>query len=326
MAGVTGGAKGGTDTEDAKAGLAAAGAAGTLVLRWLDGLAARRGASPHTVTAYRRDLAGYLGFMARHLGGLPGPEALCAVEAQDLRAWMAEARGRGLSARSVARALSAVRAFHRWLAETEGLAAPAIHAARAPRRKPRLPRPIDETGARALIDEAGAAHPEPWIAARDVAVLTLLYACGLRISEALDLPWTAHPIGETLRVRGKGAKERMLPVLPAARAAVATYVRLCPHHPGAGGALFLGARGGPLNPRLVQKLVAECRARLGLPATATPHALRHSFATHLLSAGGDLRAIQTLLGHATLATTQIYTGVDEARLLEVYEKSHPRSG
>jgi integrase/recombinase XerC len=178
----------------------------------------------------------------------------------------------------------------------------------------------------ALIDRAGLQHPEPWIAARDAAVLTLIYACGLRVSEALGLPRRAHPLGATLRVAGKGGKERIVPVVPAAQAAVADYVARCPHDPGPDGALFLGARGGRLNPRLVQKVMADCRAQLGLPATATPHALRHAFASHLLQAGGDLRAIQTLLGHASLSSTQVYTAVDEARLMEIYDKAHPRAG
>jgi len=239
---------------------------------------------------------------------------------------MAEARRGGLSARSLARALSAVRSFHRWLGEHEGIEAPAVLAARAPRRKPRLPRPVDERGVRAILDRAALQHPEPWIAARDVAVLTLIYACGLRISEALGLARAAHPLGATLRVTGKGRRERVLPVLPVAAAAVADYVARCPYDPGPQGALFLGARGGPLNPRIVQKLMADCRMQLGLPDSATPHALRHSFATHLMEAGGDLRAIQTLLGHASLSTTQIYTGVDQTRLMEVYRKAHPRGG
>ncbi|MEM8741621.1 MAG: tyrosine recombinase XerC [Pseudomonadota bacterium] len=299
--------------------------AADLLLHWLDTLSGARGASIHTVTAYRRDVRGYLEFLTEHLGAVPTAAGLGQVAATDLRAWMAARRASGLSPRSLARALSAVRAFHRWLAETRSIDAPAVQAARAPRIKPRLPRPVAEDGVRALIAEAGAFHPAPWIAARDVAVLTLLYACGLRIAEALALPRRVHPLGDTLRVIGKGGRERAVPVLPVARSAIATYVAACPHDPGPEGALFLGARGGPLNPRLVQKVVADCRTRLGLPATATPHALRHSFATHLLSAGGDLRSIQTLLGHASLSSTQIYTELDEARLMEVYDKSHPRA-
>ncbi|MEM9049760.1 MAG: tyrosine recombinase XerC [Pseudomonadota bacterium] len=295
------------------------------VRQWLDSLSNLRGASVHTITAYRRDVSGYIAFLIQHFGAVPGAETLAGIEATDLRAWMAERRRSGLSPRSLARAVSAVRAFHRWLAETHGIVTPSVQAARAPKVKPRLPRPVAEDGVRALIAEAGAVHPAAWIAARDVAVLTLLYACGLRIAEALALPRRAHPIGETLRVLGKGRRERVVPVLPVARAAVATYITACPHDPGPEGALFLGARGGPLNARLVQKVVAECRGRLGLPSSATPHALRHSFATHLLSAGGDLRAIQTLLGHASLSSTQIYTSVDEARLMEVYDSAHPHA-
>lgn len=322
MVGVTGGSAGGAGSNQQTGPDIEATA---LMAEWLDTLSSLRGASTHTVTAYRRDVSGYLAFMTAHLGAVPNARTLAGIEAAEVRAWMAERRLNGLSPRSLARALSAVRAFHRWLAETRGVDAPAVQAARAPRIKPRLPRPVAEDGVRALIAEAGASHPAPWIAARDMAVLTLLYACGLRIAEALALPRSAHPIGETLRVTGKGRRERVVPVLPVARAAVKTYINACPHDPGPDGALFLGARGGPLNPRLVQKVVAECRERLGLPSSATPHALRHSFATHLLSAGGDLRSIQTLLGHASLSSTQIYTSVDEARLMEVYDNAHPRA-
>lgn len=292
---------------------------------WLAGLSALRGASPHTLAAYRRDVAGFLDFMAAHLGGPPGPGELAGLGAADVRAWQAELRRRGLSAASAARALSAVRGFARWMAESRGIESPALLAARGPRRKARLPRPIPVEGALAVLDEAGRQHDEPWIAVRDVAVVTLLYACGLRLSEALALRRADHPLPECLRILGKGGRERMVPVLPAARAAVAAYVALCPHDPGPEGALFLGARGGPLDGRIVRGLMQSCRAALGLPATATPHALRHSFATHLLAAGGDLRAIQTLLGHASLGTTQVYVGVEESRLMEIYRKAHPRA-
>jgi integrase/recombinase XerC len=232
-----------------------------------------------------------------------------------------------MSARSLARALSAVKGFTRWLAEREGFDPTAILAARSPKFRRKLPRPLSEDAAREVIGVMGTQPREDWVAARDAAVVTLLYGCGLRISEALSLTGAESPLPDTLRIRGKGGKERVVPALPAARAAVAAYVRLCPFpvadEPGA--ALFRGARGGPLNPRLIAKAMEQARLALGLPASATPHAMRHSFATHLLTAGGDLRAIQELLGHASLSTTQAYTAVDTERLMEVYEQAHPRA-
>lgn len=304
---------------------APSGGAAQLLQDWLAQLGAVRGASPRTLTAYRRDVAGYLGFLAGHWGGPAGAAALARVSTADLRAWMAHVRGDGLSARSLARALSAVKGFHAWLAESHGLPAPAVTATRGPRIKARLPRPVAPDAARALIAGVEAQSLEPWVAARDVAVVTLLYGCGLRISEALSLRQADAPLGEMLRIRGKGGRERLVPVLPAAARAVEAYRALLPFGPAPGAPLFLGARGGALNPRLVQKAMAAARMQLGLPATATPHALRHSFATHLLEAGGDLRTIQELLGHATLASTQVYTGVDQVRLMEVYAAAHPKA-
>lgn len=295
-----------------------------LMERWLAQLTAIRQRSERTAEAYRRDVAGYLGFLARHRGGPMGLTALGEVTLAELRAWMAAERARGLSARSLARALSAVRAFHGWLDAAEGVDCAAIHVVRTPKRPARLPRPVPEAGARALLDSVSA-DAAPWIAARDQAALTLIWGSGLRISEALGLRQRDAPLPEVIRVTGKGAKQREVPVLPAARQAVEHYRALCPHAPGRNDALFLGARGGPLNPRLLQKAMATARMALGLPPSVTPHALRHSFATQLLAAGGDLRAIQELLGHASLSTTQVYTAVDETRLMEVYDKAHPRS-
>lgn len=293
---------------------------------WLAGLAALQAASPHTVTAYRSDVAGFLAFLAQHHGGAAGMAQLRAVTRSDLRAWMAAARARGVGARSLARALSAVKSFVRFLAEREaGFDADAILAARAPRHARPLPRPLSEADARQVLATVSDDHPAEWIRARDAAVVTLLYGCGLRISEALALTGRDRQLGASLRVRGKGGRERIVPVIPAAAAAVADYVRRCPYPLTADGPLFRGARGGALNARLVARAMAAARHRLGLPATATPHALRHSFATHLLAAGGDLRAIQELLGHASLATTQIYTGVDSARLMQAYRAAHPRA-
>jgi len=292
---------------------------------WLTQLAAVRGSSPRTVEAYRADVAGYLGFLALHWGGPAGVAALGRVTVADLRAWMARERGRGLSARSLARALSAVKNFYVWLYEAYGIEAAAVSAIRGPRVKSRLPRPVAPDQARALIATVELQNNEPWIAARDVAVVTLLYGCGLRISEALGLRRADAPLPEVLQIRGKGARERLVPVLPVARRAVDSYFAICPYDPGPAGPLFLGARGGPLNARLVQKVMEAARMQLGLPATATPHSLRHSFATHLLDAGGDLRAIQELLGHASLVSTQVYTGVDQSRLMEAYLAAHPKA-
>jgi integrase/recombinase XerC len=301
------------------------GAAAALLARWLAALSAVRGARPRTVEAYRRDVGDWLGFLARHRGGPVGPAALAGVGPSDLRAWMAAGRGRGLSPRSVARALSAVKGFHRWLAEAEGAEAPAVVAARGPKAPRRLPRPVSVEGARALIETVEAEPAEPWIGARDAAVLTLLWGCGLRVSEALALTGADAPLPEALRVTGKGARTRLVPVLPAARAAVEAYRAAAPFAPAGAEPLFRGARGGPLGARAVQKAVERARLALGLPATATPHALRHAFATHLLAAGGDLRAIQDLLGHAALSTTQVYTAVDAGRLAAVHAAAHPRA-
>jgi integrase/recombinase XerC len=292
---------------------------------WLGQLAALEGASPRTVEAYATDLRGFLDFVTVHHGESLGRSALARLTIGDMRAWMAHERGRGLSSRSLARSLSAVKTFTRWLAERDGFDPTAILSARSPRFKRKLPRPLAPDAARAMIEAVERQAPLPWVAARDQAVLTLLWGCGLRISEALGLTGAAHPLPDALRITGKGGRERVVPVLPAAREAVAAYVAICPWPLQRTAPLFRGTRGGQLSPRLVQEAMARARAGLGLPATATPHALRHSFATHLLAAGGDLRAIQELLGHASLSTTQVYTAVDGARLLDVYAAAHPRA-
>ncbi|MEY4983966.1 MAG: hypothetical protein RIR62_2232 [Pseudomonadota bacterium] len=306
-------------------GLAISPAARDALARWLVHLRALDGAAEKTVTAYGRDVAGYLGFLARHRGGTEGLAALAALPVSDLRAWMAAERERGLSARSLARALSAVKGFTAWLADHEGGDATTVLSARGPKYRRKLPRPLTVDGAAAMIDGVADQARSDWIAARDVAVVTLLYGCGLRISEALGLTGRDHPLPEVLRIIGKGGKTRLVPVLPAARDAVARYVRLCPFALRPEDPLFRGARGGALNARQIALVMEQTRMQLGLPQTATPHAMRHSFATHLLAAGGDLRTIQELLGHASLSTTQAYTAVDAARLMEVYEKAHPRA-
>ncbi|MDV7270772.1 tyrosine recombinase XerC [Thioclava sp. A2] len=299
--------------------------AGDALARWLDHLKALDGASAHTLKAYQADVSGFLGFLHSHHGEGLGVARLSQVSQSDMRSWMAHERGRGLSSRSLARALSSVKGFMRWLADRERFDPSHVLAARAPKFQRKLPRPLAEDAAQKMIEQVDLQAMEPWIAARDGAVVTLLYGCGLRISEALGLTGASYPLPEVLRIRGKGDKERIVPVLPAARDAVAEYVRLCPYTLEEGAALFRGARGGPLNPRLIAKAMERARMALGLPASATPHAMRHSFATHLLAAGGDLRAIQELLGHASLSTTQIYTAVDSARLMEVYQAAHPRA-
>ena len=293
--------------------------------QWLAHKRALGGAAENTITAYARDVSGFLTFMAQHKGGAFGPNALSALTQSDLRSWMAAERARDLSARSLARSLSAVKGFVAYVSERDGGEATTTLSARGPKFRRKLPRPLSVEAAIAVMTQVGEQGQQDWIAARDMAVVTLLYGCGLRISEALGLTGAAHPLPETLRIIGKGGRERLVPVLPAARQAVAHYAHLCPYDLDRTGPLFRGSRGGPLNPRLIAKVMEQVRNQLGLPATATPHALRHSFATHLLSAGGDLRAIQELLGHASLSTTQAYTAVDTARLMEVYAAAHPRA-
>lgn len=305
--------------------LALAPAMADALQHWLDVERGSRGRSAQTIRAYQTDLVQFLGFLGDHRGEAALPGRLADLGTADLRAFSAAERARGIGARSLARRLSAVRGFLRWLADREGFDVSAALTARGPRFAPSLPRPVGRDEAVAVLDTAALGHETPWVAARDAAVLTLLYGSGLRISEALGLDGRDWPLAEAIRVRGKGGRERMVPVLPAARAAIADYLRLCPYPLASDAALFRGQRGGRLSQQAVGLAMARARIALGLPETATPHALRHSFATHLLAAGGDLRAIQELLGHARLSTTQIYTGVDEARLMEAFRTAHPRA-
>jgi integrase/recombinase XerC len=291
---------------------------------WLASQKALKGASDNTLDAYSRDVAGFLAFMTEHNGQAQGLGALAKISTADMRSWMAFTRGHDVGSRSLARKLSAVKSFYRWLSEREGFEPTAVLATRSPKFQRKLPRPLSPEAASDVIDRLEMQSPTPWISARDQAVVTLLYGCGLRISEALGLTGADIPIGSTLRIIGKGNKERMVPVIAPARDAVERYVAICPYEITPQSPVFRGTRGGKLNPRVIQKVVEKTRMQLGLPATATPHAMRHSFATHLLNAGGDLRAIQELLGHASLSTTQAYTGVDTARLLEVYARAHPQ--
>jgi integrase/recombinase XerC len=292
---------------------------------WLSHIADERRFSPHTVEAYGRDVAAFLGFLVTHLGEAPTLGALGEIAPADLRAYLAHRRNDGLSDRSVMRALAAIRAFFGWAERRCGVANPRLRLVRGPRLRATLPRPVSERGAAAMIAEAANDGAAPWMAARDAAVITLLYAAGLRISEALALTGAAATLPDTLRIVGKGGKERMVPVLPAARDAVARYAALCPYPLTRDAALFRAARGGPLSARMVQARIADLRRALSLPESTTPHALRHAFATHLLAHGGDLRAIQELLGHESLSTTQKYADVEAARVIDAYQSAHPRA-
>ena len=293
--------------------------------RWLTELGSVSGRSAKTVDAYRADVLSFLAFLQGFEGDALGTAVLGKLTTRTMRGWMAHERDRGLSARSLARALSAVKNFVTWMAEKNGFDPTAVLMIRAPRFSAKLPRPLEEKAAKSVLETVELQSSTPWVALRDQAVITLLYGCGLRISEALGLTGRVLPLGDMIRIFGKGNKERLVPVIPAARDAVKAYAKVCPFEIEADDPVFRGVRGGALNPRHIQKVMEQARLQLGLPASATPHAMRHSFATHLLNAGGDLRAIQELLGHASLSTTQAYTAVDTARLMEVYETAHPRA-
>ena len=295
-----------------------------LAARWSDHLAHDRRRSPHTVRAYVATAHRFIDFLGRHRGEEIGRFGLLAMHAVDLRAFLAERRGEGLGAASAAREMSAVRAFLTFAAEEAGNM-PQLPRTRAPKRPRTLPRPASPADAIALAEEAGAAAANDWIGARDVAILLLLYGAGLRVGEAMGLRAKVLPLAKAMRVLGKRNKTRIVPLVPAVKQAIDDYVALCPYPLAGDVPLFVGAKGGPLNADLVRRAVRGARMRLGLPDTLTPHALRHSFATHLLARGADLRSLQELLGHASLSSTQIYTEVDAARLLDVYRHAHPRA-
>jgi integrase/recombinase XerC len=292
---------------------------------WLDHQKSLRGSAENTITAYTGDVTEFLAFITAHKGEPQGLGALSKITISDMRAWMANSRSTDVGPRSLARKLSAVKVFFRWLAAREGFEPTAVLLTRSPKFTKKLPRPLAIDAAHDMIETVEMQSLEPWVAARDTAVVTLLWGCGLRISEALGLKGIDTPLPKVMRIMGKGGKERIVPVVDAARNAVDAYVKSCPHKLQDDGPLFCGVRGGVLSPRAIQKAMASARMQLGLPATATPHALRHSFATHLLNAGGDLRTIQELLGHASLSTTQAYTAIDTARLLDVYDSAHPKA-
>jgi integrase/recombinase XerC len=298
--------------------------AAAAALRWQQHLARDRRRSPHTVRAYAATAHRLIGFLAGHLGGPVDGPALAGLEAKDLRAFLAFRRGQGLGNSSAARELSAVRGFLAFAAAERG-GQPDLPRLKGPKRPRSVPRPVAPDDVLALAEEAGEDASAEWIAARDYAVLLLLYGSGLRVAEALGLTGAALPLGEALSVTGKRSKTRIVPLLAPVRSAIELYLSLCPWPASRDEPLFRGARGGPLNGEMIRRVVRKGRARLGLSDRTTPHALRHSFATHLLGRGADLRSLQELLGHASLSSTQIYTAVDAAHLLDVYRNAHPRA-
>ncbi len=291
---------------------------------WLDSLGSQRRLSPRTLNAYRRDLAQFVTFMASYLGETMSLEVLQGLRPMDIRAFMAMRRNRGVGARSLARQISALKNFFSYL-ERQGLVSnQVLNLVSAPVVSRPLPRALTAREAINAISMTGELEDRPWVAKRDVAVLCLCYGAGLRIGEALAV--CRRDLGtSSLRVSGKGGKVRMVPLIGMVEEAVLEYVRVCPFDPGPGEPIFRGVRGGVLSPRIVQQRMVQLRSALGLPPSASPHALRHSFATHLLGSGGDLRTIQELLGHASLSSTQIYTRVDTEHLLDVFHKAHPRA-
>ena len=295
------------------------------IASWQDWLRAERRVSAHTLDAYGRDLASFLAFLFVHLGTAADISALGELRPADFRSYLAHRANEGIARSSIARGMSTLRNFFRYLDKTGRIHNPAVKSVKTPRLPTSIPKALDEVDALHAIRAAGALQEEPWLAARDQALLLLLYGCGLRLGEALSLTWATPTDADTLRVLGKGRKERIVPVLPVVRAAITSYRDLCPFKSLGETPLFLGRRGRPLNPRIIQRQMETLRAQLGLHEQATPHALRHSFATHLLAKGGDLRTIQELLGHASLSTTQRYTAVDERHLIRTYQDTHPRA-
>lgn len=302
-------------TEDAKAAAEA----------WYRWLAKEKRFSRHTLRAYGLDLSGFFSFLSGHLGEAASLQDLRELRQSDFRAYLAHRRADGIEASSLARSLSAVRSFFRRLQRDGLVDNPAARLIRTPKRPHSVPKPLSVPAARQMIDAVEETPDTPWLQARDAAILTLLWGAGLRLGEALGLNGDQMPKGDSLTVTGKGNKQRLVPILPIVREAIAAYAKLCPYAIGPSTPLFYGARGKRLDPAIVQKAMRQARRALNLPETATPHALRHSFATHLLAGGGDLRTIQELLGHASLATTQRYTEVDAEALLRVYDSAHPRA-
>lgn len=292
---------------------------------WLDWLSHEKRCSPHTLSNYTRDASLFLIFLAEHLGYPPGVKDLEHLRAVDFRAWLARLSADGKSRATIARRFSTLRTLFKHFERQGMLSNAAIHAVRTPKLAKSLPKALSVEEALELVELVDVLAAEPWIGKRDRALLFLLYGCGLRIAEALDLDIKDLPKGDVFVITGKGNKQRLVPVLPQVSAALSQYLEVCPYAQTPNRAVFLGSRGKRLQAGVAQAMVRDARAYLDLPDTATPHALRHSFATHLLSGGGDLRTIQELLGHASLSTTQRYTDVDSARLQAVYAHAHPRA-
>ena len=298
---------------------------GETIQKWLAAKVEVAGRSENTYNSYKKDVTDFCDFLQGYLGNPLCLNVLKDIDKRVLRSWMAHERNRGISSRSLARKLSSLKNFYRWLEEEYGFENTYVETAKTPRFRSRFPRPITEQGTREVLEYVGTEIGEPWVATRDVAIIALLYGCGLRISEALALTQRELPLGETIRIIGKGKKERVIPVIPYCRQTVAEYAQLCPFIGKRTDPLFFGVRGGLLNQRAVRKTMERARISLGLPTNSTPHSLRHSFATHILNAGGDLRVIQDLLGHSSLSTTQAYTKIETSRLMDVYKSAHPRA-
>lgn len=293
---------------------------------WLDWLAHQKGYSRYTLTAYEIDLRHFLTFVNRHAGAEVSLEILKSLTLRDFRSWLASRHTEEFTATSTARAVSVIRGLFRYLEKNDVIANAAALHLRSPKLPKSLPKALSEDQTMASLESVGADRKQEWVQLRDVALLTLIYGCGLRIAEALALTPAQLPENAlSLTLTGKGNKQRMVPLLPQIHTAIAAYRKACPHFLDTNEPLFRGARGGVLQPAIFQKEIRNLRAALGLPESATPHAFRHSFATHLLAGGGDLRTIQELLGHADLSTTQRYTKVDHERLLSAYQKAHPRA-
>ena len=296
-----------------------------LVDDWLDVKSALEGSSSNTLVAYRRDLLNFLSFLTINSGNKNGASQLDSIDQISMRSWIAENRRSGKTSRSIARQLSSVKSFYRWFAKRRGIDPTMVLITKAPKFQKKLPRALSKEAAKEISQSIDLTDNEPWVIARDTAVILLLYGCGLRISEALSLKYSEMPLTDTLKIQGKGDKFRIIPILQIAREAVENYLNTLPFTLNGNDNIFRGVRGGSLNPRSIQLVMKLIREKLGIASNATPHSLRHSFATHLLTSGADLRSIQELLGHSSLSTTQIYTSVDSSRLMDVYSKTHPKA-
>ncbi len=290
---------------------------------WLSNLKSLNNLTNNTLSAYEADVIKFISFIESLLSESNGKHTFIKLTNSDMRSWLSAEKKKGVSPRSLARKLSSIKSFFRWFSEIEGFDASIILTTKAPKFQKKLPRPLSKQSSTEIIQVVGHLADEKWVSARDIAIITLLYGCGLRISEVLSLKLSDTPIPDSIIILGKGRKERVVPVLQIARESVKNYLKLLPFEIKSTDTIFRGVRGGVLNPRIVTRFVEKARLQMGLPETTTPHAMRHSFATHLLEAGGDLRTIQELLGHTSLSTTQTYTAVNTAQLMKVYDQSHP---